>query len=210
MKSSKLVTGILALSLTVGAPQLAEALPPSPWNIDPTTGAITTSGGSLAFTFVSRSAGWSHEFGGYSLGHALLSTLFTIPPDTPGATASWTPAAGSYLFGLVSYEVGANPITLTWWSDGTQSPVDASQILKFRFTNLTAYTTRMEIEDLRNDGGDASKCWHDQNGGYTFVENCDYNDAVIDVTNTPEPATMGLIALGLVGMAAAGFRRRRS
>jgi len=207
MKSSKLVTGILALSLTVGAPQLAEA---SPWNIDPTTGAITTSGGSLAFTFVSRSAGWSHEFGGYSLGHVLLQTLFTIPvPDTPGATATWTPAAGSYLFGLVSYEVGANPITLTWWSDGTQSPVDASQILKFKFTNLTAYTTRMEIEDLRNDGGDASKCWHDQNG-YTFVENCDYNDAVIDVTNTPEPATMGLIALGLVGMAAAGFRRRRS
>jgi hypothetical protein len=42
------------------------------------------------------------------------------------------------------------------------------------------------------------------------VEPCDYNDAVIDVTNTPEPATMGLMALGLVGMAAAGFRRRRS
>jgi hypothetical protein len=200
MKTSKLTAGLMVLVLTAGAPQLAEA---SPWNIDPVTGAITTSG-SLSFTFVSRSAGFTHVFGGYTLGGGLLQTLFTIPPTTGGATTTWTPGAGTYLFGLYVDDTG-----ITWLSDGTQNPVDATQVLKFRFTNINAYTTRMEIEDLKNlAGGSASTCTTAPVGN--FVEPCDYNDAVIDVTNTPEPATMGLMALGLVGMAAAGFRRRRS
>ena len=175
----------------------------SPWNVNPITGQISAQG-SLSFTFVSRSAGFTHRFGLYDLSHNLFgSQIFVIPPAVPGATA-FRAVTGPFLFGLRVSQSG-----ITWWSDGANSIPDPSQSLKFKFQNLNQYTTRLSMEDLTNLSGNNVNTCVFGSSTYSMKEKCDYNDLVVDVTNTPEPATMGLLALGLVGISGAGWVRRR-
>lgn len=189
--------GLCAL-LSSAAFSKAEA---SVWNVDPSTGQIFAQG-SLTFTFVSRSAGFTHTFGLYDLSHALYgSPVFVIPPSVPGAVANRN-VSGPFLFGLYVSQSG-----ITWWSDGSNSIPDISQSIKFKFQNIDQYTTRLTIEDLQNmTGNSINNCF---NTAWGIQEKCDYNDLVIDVTNTPEPATMGLLALGLVGISGAGYLKRK-
>ena len=188
-----------AAALVVGAPAIASA---SPWNIQP-DGSITANPNALSYLYVSRSAGFTHSFGLFDLTQVLVgSYIFVAPPSVPGDVAAPGNPGGTFLFGLYVSETN-----LFWFTDNTQVPVDASQVIKFKFTNLNDYTTRIEMEDLKNHVGSATECYHEVGGA--FNENCDYNDMVVDVTNTPEPATMGLLAIGLVGLAGAGAVRRR-
>ena len=191
---------LFAAGLAAGVPAVASA---SPWNVQP-DGTITTNG-DLAFTYISRSAGFTHSFGLFDLTYNLVgSYVFVAPPDVPGATNTVNPGAGTYLFGLYVLQTD-----LYWFSDGTQIPVDPTQVIKFQFTNINDYTTRITMEDLQNYDPNNTDCYHNVGAPGAGDEACDYNDMVVDVTNTPEPATMGLLALGLVGMAGAGALRRR-
>src|SRR3990170_4486475 len=192
------VAGVLVFA-ALAAPPVAHA---GPFNVDPVTGAITATGNSLSFAFVSRSAGFTHWFGLFTVANvlALPDYIFKAPPDAPGATASVPVSSGTpYHFGLKVTENG-----MLWFSDGTQTPVDLTQAIKFTFLNLDQYTTRIYMEDLKNKYPSTGICY---TGG--FQESCDYNDMVVDVTNNPEPATIGLIALGLSSMAGAGYFKRR-
>jgi hypothetical protein len=201
---------VLALATVAGVARAYAG----PLNVDPVTGAITAATNSLTFRYVSRSAAFTHWFGLFSTSYVLVDGQWIFrhpipaPPDEVGDTkvVSVTPGT-TYLFGLYVQENG-----MLWFSDGTQSPATSLQKLKFKFTNIDEYTTRIEMEDLKNTwwsySSNPGTCYFNGSNG-TWTEDCDYNDMVVDVVNTPEPATMGLLAIGLVGLAGAGYLKRR-
>jgi hypothetical protein len=148
----------------------------------------------LTATLLLENTEWNgaNEFGWYDASNpAVLHTLFA-GADAVGASVTFTPSAqyGYYLvsaFGLAYYtQSGLNPGTDT----------DHQHFAAFRASAAEPDRMWIGVEDL------PQALAADEMGG-------DYNDMVVEIVSTPEPAT-GLVAGGSLLALALGLRRARS
>jgi hypothetical protein len=190
----------------VGASALGDGQNPSPFMFSGANTYNLTLLGSLAgldsevgiFTRTFDGSAWLYSFTGIaSFGARVIGSTYNV-----GAGLDWgffirnsfNPAAG----GCDSPDADCSDAT------GGFSGEPFQQFVLLRSANPGSngfYRYLVGIEDNRLELLDNPSYW-----------DSDYNDYMIEVTVTPEPLSMALMATGLVGLAGAGFlkRRRRS
>lgn len=140
---------------------------------------------------------------------SLSTTSKGLNVDGVGGISSTNPngndGADNVLFGSYSI-LGAAPATLSFLgSSYFYNPAAGNLLLDLRVTSITSTGTAFYTANT-GDGtavGRADNFASTGFAGYGLVTRFDYGNASV----TPEPATMGLLATGLVGLV--GFRRRR-
>ena len=117
-------------------------------------------------------------------------------------------AAGSQvLFGTTVCPL--NICLYNWYSTGQNTGTILTQTMKYWMVQLDTYTTRLYIEDYPNILYSHARPCRLATSPQQGCSEPDFNDLVIDVTNTPEPATVALMATGLAGVIGASAIRRR-
>lgn len=189
----------------------------------------TAIGTSVTVTFLHSIAGFSNELRLFAaIGGASDLIIFDVVGVFPAQGSASPPgpvvisgltAGETLFFGICTNSTGAAAFAAcntagrpnVWWSGPAAANADAT--LHSAFLTAALYNT---ARGLAGDPGIAAPAgstvmgFEDLTGG----GDADYSDLVFSLegvtTSVPEPGTMGLLALGLIGLSGAGLIRRRS